>query len=77
MQKVVPVFVRWMDLGVVIHDLADECMAVGGVSSCVTGCKVMNVCLVNPVSFALFISYLNHNVVYFDDFKWANPIKVG
>ena len=36
-QKVVPVFVRWIDLGVVIHDLVCEREVVGEFSSCVTG----------------------------------------
>ena len=37
MQKVVLVFLRWMDLGVMIHDLVGEREVAGVVSSCVTG----------------------------------------
>ena len=76
---VVPVFVRWMNLGVVIYDLVGE--REGGVSTYVTGVSAgvqSNECVLSEsVSFALFISYLNHHVVGFDDFEVADPIQVG
>ena len=73
MQKAVPVFVWWMDLGVVIHDHVGEREVVGEVSCCVTGVLAEvrgDECVLGKSSqFRLF----HCHIVCFDgtiEFKW-------